>query len=623
MNVNLDSLNRQLAALTGRFADLGAKLSDAARELQDGGAPPPDDLVQHLEQLREQSAQLRGEVTAAAEAVGVPAPANLESVGGLEPVLRAIGGALEAQRRREALENARRAVIEVLDTVLGVRHLDEERFQPLVDCQAQARDLHTAVLALNESNLHRAQELTGRVRAFSDFLTMLETNGRVDDERFAALETSVSRAFGRPLAVAAARRRLLRPGDTPPPPEPPPPVVEPPAVVAPLAPEPVVALPPAPEPVTVPPPAPEPIVAAAPAPEPVVVPPSAPEPVVAVAPAPEPVVASPAAPATVAPPPSPVVATPPTPAPEPPRRGGASTSAGARPQRGAPAEPAAPAASAAGEASFDETAQWWLAAWARWSGWRGTTFTDAVREELSKYGYLLSVPMQHSHEYEDGLLSYGYSILVDHVEKQNTGCVGNALNRLKSGSGVSIGQQIFEYLLTEGRLADTYPDFVRNVLLAALPEPAPWFDARIVHTRDDTRVFRRPTARLGESEQKPQRFLADKDRFTEHKFSVKLPSLTARFVQVSADLKEAHGLEVKLAVDGAPSDSGWVVTVPQPHRTSAKIEARRFAPEGTPVPGIGRDFLAVWVAVFNPQPRLEAKYDLKLTFRKDTKGMKK
>jgi len=602
MNVNLDSLNRQLAALTGRFADLGAKLSDAARELQDGGAPPPDDLVQHLEQLREQSAQLRGEVTAAAEAVGVPAPANLESVGGLEPVLRAIAGALEAQRRREALENARKAVIEVLDTVLGVRHLDEERFQPLVDCQAQARDLHTAVLALNESNLHRAQELTGRVRAFSDFLTMLETNGRVDDERFAALEASVSKAFGRPLAVAAARRRLLRPGDTPPPPEPPP-VVEPPAVAAPPAPEPVVASPAAPEPVVVPPPA--------------------PEPVVAVAPAPEPVVESPPAPAsTVVPPPAPVVTTP-TPAPEPPRRGGASTSAGARPQRGAPVEPAVPAASAAGEASFDETAQWWLAAWARWSGWRGTTFADAVREELSKYGYLLSVPMQHSHEYEDGLLSYGYSILVDHVEKQTTGCVGNALNRLKSGSGVSIGQQIFEYLLTEGRLADTYPDFVKNVLLAALPEPAPWFDARIVHTRDDTRVFRRPTARLGESEQKPQRFLADKDRFTEHKFSVKLPPLTARFVQVSADLKEAHGLEVKLAVDGAPSDSGWVVTVPQPHRTSAKIEARRFEPESTPVPGIGRDFLAVWVAVFNPQPRVEAKYDLKLTFRKDTKGMKK
>ena len=47
-----------------------------------------------------------------------------------------------------------------------------------------------------------------------------------------------------------------------------------------------------------------------------------------------------------------------------------------------------------------------------------------MREELSKYSYLLSVPMQKSHEYEDGLLAYGYSILVDHVEKQNPGCVG-------------------------------------------------------------------------------------------------------------------------------------------------------------------------------------------------------
>jgi hypothetical protein len=231
--------------------------------------------------------------------------------------------------------------------------------------------------------------------------------------------------------------------------------------------------------------------------------------------------------------------------------------------------------------------------------------------------------MQHSHQYEDGLLSYGYSILVEHVEKQNPGCVGNALNRLRSVAGSSVGQQIFDYLLTEGRLAASYPEFIKNVLLAALPEPAPWFDARIVHTKDDTRVFRRPTAQLGDSEQKPQRLLADKDRFTEHRFSLKLAPLTARFVQLSAELKDAHGLEARLKVDGAPSPCGWVVTVPQPHRTSAKVEARPLGLEGTPVPAIGRDFMVVWVAVFNPQPRTEARYELGLTLRKDTKGMKK
>jgi outer membrane biosynthesis protein TonB len=568
MNVNVEELDRQLAGLTGRFADLGAKLSEAARELQDGGAPPTESLVEQLSQLRTQSMELCGDVAAAAQAVGIAVPATVDTVTSLAPLLRAIAAALEARRRHAALEQARRAVIDVLDVVLGVRHLDEAQFTPLVDCQLQARDLHAAVMALNETNLHEAQELTARVRAFSDFLTMLEGADRVDDERFARLEANVSAAFGRPLAVAAARGRLLRPGQTPPPPPAP-------------APPPVVEAPPAPVPTR------------------------------------EVVVAAPAPP--IAPPP-PVVAPPPPPSPPPAPRAPAAEPRTMKPK---PAEPVAPAAASGADASFDETAQWWLAAWARWSGWRGTTFPDAVREELSKYSYLLSVPMQKSHEYEDGLLAYGYSILVDHVEKQNPGCVSNALNRLKSAPGASVGAQIFEYLLTDGRLADTYPDFIKNVLLAALPDAGPWVDARIVHTKDDTRIFRRPTARLGDSDQKPQRLLADKERFAEHKFSFKLPALTTRFVQLSPELKDAHGLETRLSVDGVAAETGWVVTVPQPHRTSAKIEARPFTAEGTAIPGIGRDFVAIWVAVFNPQPRVEAKYDLTLVLRKDTKGMKK
>jgi hypothetical protein len=286
------------------------------------------------------------------------------------------------------------------------------------------------------------------------------------------------------------------------------------------------------------------------------------------------------------------------------------------------AERAPAAAASGGDASFDESAQWWLAAWARWSGWRGTTFADAAREELVKYSYLLSVPVQRSHQYEDGLLSYGYSILVDHVEKQNPGCVANALNRLKTNTGTSVGEQLFEYLLTEGRLGTSYGEFIKHVLLAALPDPGPWFDARIVHTKDDTRIFRRPTPQVGDTEQKPQRLLADKDRFTEHKFSMKLEPLTARFVQLSAELKDPHGLEVRLAVDGAPSDSGWLVTIPQPHRTSAKIDARPFTTEGAAVPAIGRDFVAVWIAVLNSRPRTEAKFELGVSLRKDIKGMK-
>jgi hypothetical protein len=110
-------------------------------------------------------------------------------------------------------------------------------------------------------------------------------------------------------------------------------------------------------------------------------------------------VASPPAPEPPAPEPALAVAVPPEPV---------AATAPAKPV----AEPSAP----------DETAQWWLAAWARWSGWKSThDFASVVREELGKYPYLLSVPIQKSPEYDDGLLAYGYSILMDHVEKQNPG----------------------------------------------------------------------------------------------------------------------------------------------------------------------------------------------------------
>jgi hypothetical protein len=284
---------------------------------------------------------------------------------------------------------------------------------------------------------------------------------------------------------------------------------------------------------------------------------------------------------------------------------------------------AAPAPARSETSATDETAQWWLAAWARWSGWKNTlSFANAVKEELSKYPYLLSVPIQQGPEYEDGLLAYGYSIIMEHVEKQSPGAVGNALNTLKSGQTKAVGEQLFDYLVEQGRLVETYGDFVRNVLLAAVPEPGPWVQARIIHSRDDTRVFQRPSPRIGETEQTAQRFLADHQRFTEHRFPGSLPPMTTRFFLIQAELKEAHGVEARLKVGGAPSDSGLVVTVPAAGKAT-KVEARRLSEEGTALPGLGRDYGAVWFAVFNADPARQADFELTLTLRKDTRGMRK
>ena len=98
--------------------------------------------------------------------------------------------------------------------------------------------------------------------------------------------------------------------------------------------------------------------------------------------------------------------------------------------------------------------------------------------------------------------------------------------------------------------------------------------------------------------------------------------MTTRFFSIQADLKDAHGIEVKLSVDGAPSDAGFLMTVPAAGK-AGKLDVRRLSAEGTGVPGVGRDYGAIWLAIFNADPMRQTSFELGLTLRKDTRGMKK
>ena len=156
-------------------------------------------------------------------------------------------------------------------------------------------------------------------------------------------------------------------------------------------------------------------------------------------------------------------------------------------------------------------------------------------------------------------------------------------------------------------------------MLAAVPEPGLWFQFRILESKEDTRIFQRPSARLGDTELSGQRLANDNQRYAEHKFKMTLPPLTMRCVQVSAEsIRDARGVGVKLASDGAASDSGWIATVPA--GSKGKTDTRRVGAEGTHVPGLGKDFAAVWIAVFNPDPAADRRYDLSVFLRKDTKS---
>jgi hypothetical protein len=481
-------------------------------------------------------------------------------------------------------------------------HRDDPAFPTLVACHARAQQVREDVLRLSDPDSEEAHRAFALVQPYSDLLTMVESRDAIDDEHYAQLEESVTRGFGRPMAVAAARGRLAFAGEI---------EEEPPA------PEPVAAEPGGDEETVT---EPETVADAAglrfppleemerteseePAldPESLETEESAPDEPAVVELEPEPVMAAEPESLAIEPP---VVPEPEPAAPEP-----APVSAAAAPTPAAqPVEPSAP----------DETAQWWLAAWARWSGWKASqAFGDAVREEVGKYPYLLSVPIQKAPEYEDGLLAYGYSILMAHVEKQNPGCVGNALNSLKSGEVQPVGDQLYQYLITEGRLRETYADFVKDVALAAIPEPGLWFQFRILESREDTRILQRPSARLGDSELSGQRLASDGQRYAEHKFRMTLGPLTTRFVLVSADLKETRSAGFKLVADGAPSTTAWLITVAL---ARGKTEARALDEDGTHLTGLGKEYGAVWVAVFNPDPAADRRCELSVFLRKDSKS---
>src|SRR2546425_204823 len=638
MTPTADDLVKNLAALSRRFAGLAAKLAQAARELEGAGTLPPDSLLEEFAAARGEFIDLRSSVLDAARPRGAPPPASaaIDGLKALEPVVRALAEATVNEPRRATLAEARRRVLVVLDRIMTINHVDDPNFAALLECQAKAREIRAAVLVPEGPTAESAAVIVEATPAFSALLTLIEGREHLDDAKFAVLEDSVTRLFGRTLTVAATRGKLVAgPADLPRAPERPAPrpktVEEPvgPVVVAAAPsvaprvqpPAPLLASPAAPAAASpapsaaphAPPPAP---FYAPPAPSP-----APPAPPVAPAPAapPPPAPAAPPPPAPAAPPP-PAPAAPPRPAPAAPPPPPAPVKQEVAAAAPAPEEDSAP--QVVETAALDEGAQWWVSAWARWTSWKGTIdFKAGVKQELRKYAYLLSVPIQQSAEYEEGLLAYGYSVLLDFVERQRPGIVTKALNSLKTfvpgKAAPSVGAHLYKFLIDEARLAEQYPEFVKNVLLAAVPEPGLWTQARILESATETCIFTHPSSRVGDPDHTTQRLTNDRQRFADHRFPATPAPLTVRFSAVAADFRVPAVMDVKLKEGRAECIDAWLLTIPPVGRADLKSEVVRLVPEGSSVPALGRDCATLWVAVFNPDPKAEKKYELSLTLKKD------
>lgn len=237
----------------------------------------------------------------------LPKVEELASVSAIDSLL-ALSAKAEEQHLLAKAE--REKALGILARVLSITHADNKDFKPLNDCLESVKALQAVLKGLVGPQRHpEAEALVTDKHPLLSVLAVVEQRDALDDERWIALEDTVSSKFGKALWVAASRGKLVaregaktdKPAAPAPAPQaatpaaPPKPKETPVAAPAPVA-EPAVAKPAPAAPAAMKAEA-APVAAVASAPA--VTEPAPPPPVAAAPPAPAPVAQAPVAPAPV------------------------------------------------------------------------------------------------------------------------------------------------------------------------------------------------------------------------------------------------------------------------------------------------------------------------------------
>jgi len=228
------------------------------------------------------------------------------------------------------------------------------------------------------------------------------------------------------------------------------------------------------------------------------------------------------------------------------------------------------------------------------------------------------VPIRESPKHAERLAA-SYFLLLEHVENQSASFVETAVTRAlgqRGGGGdpETLGRKLYELLVTDGRLSETYPAFVSDVMGTTIPNPGLWADAGIVEHEDVTDVVTRRGSVVGDTVEQTERVTGRAERVRERRFAVALAPLTARFFYVKpGNLKTPRDVELKVTRNGEPSDHAWHVTLKM--SLVVRSEPKRVGPKGVVVKGLGREFAGVWTGVFNPDPASPATYEIVMTVR--------
>ena len=198
---DLDVLHSQLNQLQQTAGHLSRDLADAAAGLRDEGMPPGERLLVKLEEFQQRFRQLGLSLTRGAGTEGAD--------GQLSAVPNRLADLGELLNHRVVRHRA----LSRLDALRLIEHVDSEPFQPLEECQQEARLLMERIReAKTLDEIPEAAEVESGTHPFIALVRLVTDEGGLEDDDWTRCHEVVQEQFGRTMAVAAARGKLQIPG---------------------------------------------------------------------------------------------------------------------------------------------------------------------------------------------------------------------------------------------------------------------------------------------------------------------------------------------------------------------------------------------------------------------------
>ena len=217
MDYRYKQLEQELSALSKLFGELGARLSEVAKEITTPGVTPPEKLIAELTAARTNFDNVRAAVHGHAGSMLVsPLPKLVEvaSVAAIDTLLKA---AAVAEETKYSTEGEREKALSILSRVLAITHREIADFKPLQECHATVTELRNGISKTVWPHRHpESESIIGMKHPATALLSFVENLDTLDDERWMAFETTITESYGKPLFVAASRGKLVAPAATKP-----------------------------------------------------------------------------------------------------------------------------------------------------------------------------------------------------------------------------------------------------------------------------------------------------------------------------------------------------------------------------------------------------------------------